>query len=83
MEVSNRGKVYSWVIVHRPPDPTFTRDAPYAVVLVQLEEQEDLRMLGNIVNCSLKDIRANMPVEVVFDDVTEEVTLPKWVPIRS
>jgi hypothetical protein len=39
-------------------------------------------MCGNIVNCKNEDIYAGMPVEVVFDDVTPEVTLPRWKPIN-
>jgi len=82
VEVSGRGKVYSWAIVHRPAHPAFTKDAPYALVLIELNEQQDLRMLGNIVDCDIADIRADMPVEVLFDDVTEEITLPKWKLVR-
>jgi len=39
-------------------------------------------MLSNLVECSNEEIYVGMPVEVVFEDVTDEVTLPKFRPIR-
>ncbi len=82
-ELSGKGKIYSWVVVHRTGHPDFQNLVPYAVVLVQLDEQKDLRMLGNMVDCKIEDIKADMPVEAVFEDVTDEFTLVKWRPIKS
>ena len=56
--------------------PAFAGDAPYAPVVVELEE--GVRMVSWIVDCDPDDIEMGMPVEVVFDDVTTEVTLPKF-----
>jgi uncharacterized protein len=36
-----------------------------------------------VVECAESDLKVGMAVEVVFDDVTEEVTLPKFRPARS
>ena len=76
--VIGRGTVYSWVVYHRAFHPAFVPDLPYAVALIELEEGP--RLFSNIVSCNLKDIHIGMPVEVVFDDVTDEVTLPKFKP---
>ena len=51
---------------------------PYAVVAIELEEGP--RMITNLADCKIDDIKVGMPVEVVFDDVTEEITLPKFRP---
>jgi hypothetical protein len=40
-------------------------------------------MMSNIVECRNEDLSIDMPVEVVFDDVTPEITLPKFRPRRS
>ena len=72
------GTVYSWIVVHPPVLPAFAQDAPYAVALVQLDDDPALRLVGTIVGMPLDELAAGIPVEVVFDDVTEEVTLPKW-----
>lgn len=81
-KVSGKGKIHSWVVVTHNIHPAFANDIPYAVVSVQLDEQENVRLLGNIVDCRPEEIKPNMPVEVFFDKVTDEFTLPKWKPIR-
>jgi uncharacterized OB-fold protein len=73
---SGRGKVFTWTVVRRPMHPAFKDDVPYAPVVVQLEE--GVRLVSWLVDCPLDEIRMGMPVEVVFDAVTPEVTLPKF-----
>ena len=74
---SGRGTVYSFTICHRPA-PGFENDVPYNVALIELEE--GVRMMSTVVECPLDDLRIGMPLEAVFDDVTPEVTLPKFRP---
>ena len=76
--VSGRGRIYSYSIVHVALAPGF--DPPYAVVLVELDEQSDVRILTNLVDCPLDEVRIGMPVEVVYHDVTPETTLPQFRP---
>ena len=51
------------------------------MALVELEE--GVRIITNIVGCALEDIEIGMPVEVVFDEITAEVTLPRFKPFRT
>ena len=37
-------------------------------------------MISNVVDCAPADVRIDMPLEAVFDDVTPEVTLVKFRP---
>lgn len=78
VKVSGRGSIYTWVVFHQVYHQAFANDAPYAVVVVQLEE--GVRLVTNLVDCKTEDIEIGMAVEVVFDDVTEEITLPKFRP---
>lgn len=78
VKVSGRGSVYTWTVFHQAYHPAYKDDIPYAVVVVELEEGP--RMITNLVNCRIEDIKMGMPVEVAFDDVTEEVSLPKFRP---
>ena len=59
--VSGKGSIYSWTVVYDSTHPDFVEDTPFAVVMVQLDEQDDLRVVGNIVDCSLEDIKAGIP----------------------
>lgn len=76
--MSGRGTVYSRVICHPPVLPAFRDRVPYAVVLVELEEDPALRLVGNVLGASPEDVRIGAPVEVAFEDVSEEIALPQW-----
>ena len=78
VKVSGRGTVFTWTVFHKVYHPAFADEVPYAVVAVELEEGP--RVTSNLVDCPLEVITAGMPVEVVFEDVTEEMSLPKFRP---
>lgn len=74
--VSGRGTVTTFVVVHKPYFASFVADLPYNVVQVQLDEGP--RLTANLVEIANADIRIGARVEAVFDDVTPEVTLPRF-----
>lgn len=78
---SGRGAVYTFTVTYQNQAPGFRDELPYVLAYVELEE--GVRLLTNIVRCPPDDVRIGMPVEVVFDDVTAEVTLPKFKPSAS
>ena len=75
---AGRGAVFSWAVMHQVYHPGFAGDVPYALVVIELDE--GARLVSNLVDCPVDAIRAGMGVEVVFDDVTPDVTLPKFRP---
>ena len=60
--------------------PAFRADAPYVVALIELDE--GVRMMSNLVEVTPdpQHVRVGLPVEVVYEDVTPEMTLPKFRP---
>jgi uncharacterized OB-fold protein len=78
--VSGRGVVHAFAIPYRHPNPAFGSTAPYVVALIELEE--GARMLSNLVDveASPEAVTVEMAVEIVYDDVTEDVTLPRFRP---
>jgi uncharacterized OB-fold protein len=76
---SGRGHLYSYVIHHRPV-PGFT--PPYSIAVVQLAEGP--RMLTNIVDCpqTPEALQLDMPLEVVFEPLTDEIHLPQFRPVQ-
>jgi uncharacterized OB-fold protein len=72
-EVSGRGTVYTYTVTHQAV-PGY--EPPFAVVIVELEEQEGLRLVSNLVDVEPDDVRIGMPVEVTFLPVDEDVVLP-------
>ena len=77
-ESSGRGRIFTFTVTYDYAPPEFASDTPYALAIVILDE--GFRMTSNIVECDFDTLKCDMPVEVVFDPVTPEVTLPKFRP---
>jgi uncharacterized protein len=71
---SGHGEVYSYVVHHHPPVPG--RDVPFVVALVELPE--GVRVLGELRGSDPAEVRVGLPVEIEFDRVDDELTLPAW-----
>jgi uncharacterized OB-fold protein len=71
-EVSGRGTVWSWVVIHRPYFPG--AEVPYQVAIVELEEGP---LVGtNIVNARDDEIHVGAPVKVAFKQIENDIALP-------
>ena len=79
-QVSGRGRLHTFVINYRPPR-NFPTAEPYVIGIVELEEGP--RLMSHIIGIepSPANIRCDIPVEVVFEDITDEITLPKFRPL--
>ncbi len=79
VRVSGKGYVYTFVVYHQLYHPGWKEEIPYNVSWIKLDEGAIL--LTNVIGCKNEDIYIGMPVEAVFEDITEEVTLPKFRPV--
>jgi uncharacterized protein len=75
-DVSGRGEVFAFTIFDRPYLKSFQDEIPYHVALIHL--QEGPMLYGNIVELGDDRIEVGLEVEVVFDDVTDGITLPRF-----
>jgi hypothetical protein len=77
---SGRGRLFSYIINQRP-HPAW--DGPYAIALVELEEGP--RLMSNIVGCAQtpEALVLDMPLEVTFEKLTDQITLPLFKPAGS
>ncbi|MBW2286703.1 MAG: OB-fold domain-containing protein [Deltaproteobacteria bacterium] len=73
---TGRGKVFSWTVVARALHPAFKDDTPYAPVIVEMDE--GVRLLTQVTDVAPDALEIDMPVEVAFDAVTPEITLPRF-----
>jgi uncharacterized OB-fold protein len=76
-QVSGRGRLHSWTVSHHPFHPGFKSELPYVLATVDLEE--GVRMLAQLRGVASEEIAVGLPVEVVFERATEELTLPVFV----
>jgi uncharacterized OB-fold protein len=83
--MSGRATVWSYVVAHPPLLPAYAALAPYNVIVVALDDDPGIRMVGNLVSTpdgppneiDPATIVIGEPVEVVFARVGD-VTLPRW-----
>jgi len=81
VEASGRGKVYTYTVVENNAPSAFIRDIPYVVAVIRLDE--GVQMLSNVVGCDPREVQCDMPVEVTFEKLNEEFTLPKFTPVKG
>ena len=85
--VSGRGSIWSFVVPHPPLLPQFAVLEPYNVIVVALDEDPTLRMVGNLVaraggpinEVDPRAIEIGAAVRVVFERVSDAVAMPRWV----
>jgi uncharacterized OB-fold protein len=75
-KLSGKGKVFNKIVIHQVYNKAYADDVPYNVVMVKLDEGP--KMFSNIVDSENDAIAIDMPVEVVFDHVTDDVAIPKF-----
>lgn len=75
---SGRGTLYSYSAVHHPLHASLANLVPYIVGVVALEE--GIRMMSNIVGAEEKQLRLNMPVQVVFQTLSTGAVMPHFTP---
>ncbi len=77
---SGQGTLHAFAIVHRGPVPAFRDHAPYVVAMVELEG--GARMPTNLVEVEPDPsvIKIGMALQVVFDDLNDTISLPKFRP---
>ena len=80
VKASGKGRLYSYIINHLPA-PGF--EGPFAVAVVELEEGP--RLMSNILECEQtpEALQLDMPLEVTFEKLSDEINLPQFKPAKS
>jgi len=76
VESSGVGRVYSWVVVHHAAHPALADQVPYAIALIEL--RPGVRVVGNVAGCAPEALRADMPVELYFEELADGERLPNF-----
>lgn len=78
VSASGRGKIHTFTVVRQHPDPRFGSKVPYVVAMIELDEGP--RVMSNVVDCSVDDVRINMPVTAKLVDTGDGIALPVFIP---
>lgn len=73
---SGRGRVFSWTTTWQPMMPEFAWQVPYSPAIIELDE--GVRLVSWVVDTRPEALEVGLRVEVVFDDVAPEVSLPRF-----
>jgi uncharacterized OB-fold protein len=79
-QVSGRGTLYSYTVTVQPFHPFWVDKVPYVLAVVELAEQENLRLTSNVIDCPEDKLKVGLPVAVVFKEIAPGVTLPLFKP---
>ena len=78
VKATGKGKLLTWTVVHKAFIPSFAEEVPYVVAIATLDE--GVRMIANLRSLKPEDIKGDMEVEVFFEELTTEITLPQFRP---
>ncbi len=77
-KLSGKGVVFTYTIIHNPVHSALKDRCPFNVVVVELPDAGNVRMVGNLIDCPDDQIKVGMPVDVAWEDTNDDVTLPLW-----
>ena len=76
--VRGKGKIYAYTIMHHTGDKRFASAVPYASIIVELDDAPGALMAGNLLGADYKEAKVGRAVEVVFEKLTDDITLPQF-----
>lgn len=76
IDCTGSGTVYSYTINHRAPNPFMKDRLPYVVAAIDLDEE--VRMIANIIDSPIDQVKIGAKVHVVFEKVSEDMSLPQF-----
>jgi uncharacterized OB-fold protein len=74
------GSVHTFTIVRSAPLPDLADAVPYVIAVVELDDAPGARLMTNVVGVDVDAVHIGMPVRVVWDDVDEATTIPRFTP---
>ena len=88
VELSSRGRIWSYVVPHPPLLAAYAAVAPYTVAVVELEDDPSIRLVGDITtaadaawgNVEGATLTIGDAVQVCFGEAVDGIVLPRWVP---
>lgn len=80
IEASGKGTVHSWTVSYHAFLPAYKKELP--IILVTVDLAEGVRMNSQLKGAKPEDLKLGMPVEVIYEDATDTLTLPMFRPAR-
>jgi len=75
-QVSGRGEVYTYTIVHRPI--AMDQTVPFVIAVIDLEGAPGVRLISNLVEIDPDEVAIGLAVEVAWEDMSDDLSLPRF-----
>jgi len=76
--VAGKGAIYAYTIMYHTGDKRFASAVPYASIIVELDEAPGAFMAGNLLEAEYTEAKVGRRVEVTFQRLNDDITLPQW-----
>lgn len=80
-EVPGRGELYTYTVVHRPI--ASEQELPFVIAVVALEDAGGVRIISNLVDARPEELAIGLPVEIVWEDMSADLAIPRFRPRRD
>lgn len=80
VELSGRGEVHTYTVVHGGVMPSLQALAPYVIAIISLAETTDVRLMAVLTDVEVDDVTVGRPVTVWWDDIDAGTTVPRFRP---
>ena len=81
--VSGKGTIYAYTIMYHTGDKRFASAVPYASIIVELDNAPGALMAANLLEAPYTEAKVGRRVEVTFERLNDDVTLPQFRPARG
>jgi len=82
-ELEPRGTVFTYTVVRHAVMPEVREQIPYVIAVIEMCAAPEVRLIGNLWRVEPDAVWIGQPVEIVWDDVADGVTIPRFTPATS
>ena len=72
------GTIYAYTIMYHTGDKRFASAVPYASIIVELDDAPGALLAGNLLDAEYTEAKVGRRVEVVFEKLNDDITLPQF-----
>jgi uncharacterized protein len=74
------GSIFTYTVTHQPLLPSLADVVPYITVVVDMDGAAGVRLVSQLVNADPSTLAIGQRVDVVWDDIREGTTVPRFAP---
>ena len=77
-QVSGRGKIYNYGVVHDCPIALLKEDLPFNLAVIMLDEDPEILMYSHLPGIPVDQVPVGVAVEVIFEATANGQMVPEW-----